>query len=244
MEPHDANNRRCEPISMRLESPEELSVQAGYAAWAACYDDDGNPLIALEGPAVRRWLGPLPGAAALDLGCGTGRHCLTLVEAGAKVAAVDLSPEMLARARRKLRGRPVDWVRHALPGPLPFRASTFNVVVLGLVAEHVADLAGLLAEAARVLVGGGRCVLSAFHPERTAEGQRARFIDPASGQRRPIRTFHRTVGAYLQAGARAGLALEGEESLVVPPTLADELPRATPYIGQPLGWVACWSRPH
>src|SRR5215208_4343294 len=158
------------PMSL-IEAPDELPVQAGYALWASSYDDDGNPLIALEGPAVRRWLGPLAGRRALDLGCGTGRHTLALLEAGARVWALDLTPEMMARARRKLDGRPVGWVRHALPRPLPFRASTFDVVVLGLVAEHVADLPRLLAEVARVLKSGGRCLLSALHPDRTAEGQ-------------------------------------------------------------------------
>jgi SAM-dependent methyltransferase len=228
---------------MPLESPEELSVQAGYAAWAPCYDEDGNPLTALEGPAVQGWFGPLRGARALDLGCGTGRHLLPLAEAGARVWALDLTPEMLRRARVKLRGHRVGWVRHALPRPLPFRASTFDLVVMGLVAEHVADLSRLLAESARVLARGGRCILSALHPDRTAAGQRARFIDPATGQRRPIVTHHRTIDDYLRAAAGAGLALEGEETLVVPPALAERLPRAVPYLGQPLGWVGCWSRP-
>src|SRR5581483_11328891 len=69
------------PMSRQVptESPEELPVQAGYAAWASCYDDDGNPLIALEEPAVRAWFGPLHGKRALDLGCGTGRHTAALV---------------------------------------------------------------------------------------------------------------------------------------------------------------------
>lgn len=228
---------------MRLETSEELSVQAGYAAWASFYDEDGNPLIALEGPAVRRRLGSIRGARALDLGCGTGRHSLALVEAGARVLALDLTPEMLSRASRKLSGHPVGWVRHALPRPLPFPPSTFDLVVLGLVAEHVADLARLLAETARVLTGGGRCLLSALHPDRTAEGQRARFIDPETGRRRPILTYHRTVDEYLQAASRTGLRLDGEETLVVSPGLAEQLPRAGPYLGRPLGWIACWSKP-
>ena len=64
-----------------MESSEELPVREGYAAWSPYYDDDGNPLIALEGPAMQGWFGPVEGRRALDLGCGTGRHTLALVEA-------------------------------------------------------------------------------------------------------------------------------------------------------------------
>jgi malonyl-CoA O-methyltransferase len=230
-----------------MEPLEELPVQAGYAAWAPLYDDDGNPLTALEGPAVRAWFGPVEGRRVLDLGCGTGRHTLALVEAGAaEVVALDLTPEMMALARAKLEvrnGAPVRWVRHALPDPLPFRDATFDLAVLGLVAEHVAGLGRALAEVARVLVPGGRCVLSALHPERTAEGQCARFIDPLTGRRRPILTVHRSTDDYLAAARDAGLRLEAERALVVPPELAERLPRARPYVGMNLGWVACWTRP-
>jgi malonyl-CoA O-methyltransferase len=234
---------RCpDPADMKIEAPEELSVLDGYSAWASFYDDDGNPLTALEGPAVARWLGPLEGRRALDLGCGTGRHTVALAAAGAQVAALDMTPEMLARARAKLPGEAVGWVRHVLPRPLPFREAAFDVVVLGLVAEHVADLARLLGEGRRVLAPSGRLILSALHPERTAEGQRARFIDPQTGRRRPIQTFHRTSADYLEAAAAAGLHLEAARSLVVPAALAERLPRARPYVGRPLGWVACWTR--
>jgi SAM-dependent methyltransferase len=225
---------------------EDLPVQAGYAAWAPLYDGDGNPLTAIEGPAVRAWFGPVAGRRAIDIGCGTGRHTGALVEAGAAwIAALDLTPEMLtiARARPELRGRPVDWVRHALPDPLPFPDATFDLAVLGLVAEHVAALVPALAEVARVLAPGGRCVLSALHPERTAEGQSARFIDPATGLRRSITTYHRTTADYLDAARAAGLVFEAERVLTVPAELAERLPRALPYVGRNLGWVARWSRP-
>src|SRR3954452_12248061 len=120
-----------------METADELPVREGYAAWASCYDDDGNPLIALEGPAMREWFGPLQGRRALDLGCGTGRHTLALVEAGADVVALDFTPEMIAQARRKpalQAAAKLLWVRHALPRPLPLRDTTFALAVLGLVA--------------------------------------------------------------------------------------------------------------
>jgi SAM-dependent methyltransferase len=231
-----------------METPDELPVREGYAAWAPCYDDDGNPLIALEGPAMQRWFGPLEGRRALDLGCGTGRHTAALIASGARVAALDFTPEMIARARRRppLEQAPGDvlWVRHALPRSLPFANETFALAILGLVAEHLSDpaLVAVLTDVARVLAPGGRCLLSALHPDRTAEGQRARFIDPATGLRRPIKTYHRTIDDYHSAAAAAGMALAQEQVLTVPPSLAEQLPRARPYIGLALGWVGCWKR--
>ena len=129
---------------------------------------------------------------------------MTLADAGAQVVALDQSPEMLARARAKLRHQDISWVLHRLPDPLPFRDAMFDVVVLGLVAEHVADLLSLLTEAARVLVPGGRCILSALHPEMTARPA-PRFIDPATGVRRPIVTYRRTADEYLAAAEAVGL---------------------------------------
>jgi malonyl-CoA O-methyltransferase len=222
------------------ESADELSPCDGYAAWAACYEDDGNPLIPLEGPAVAAHFGPVAGQRVLDLGCGTGRHTLALVQAGAHVTAVDQSPEMMALAQQKLVGHPVEWLLHSLPNPLPLPDEAFSLVVAGLVVEHVVDLPALLSDVIRVLIPGGRLVLSALHPDRTATGQRARFIEPQTGVRRPITTYHRTVTYYLGAAAAAGLRLVSEQALVVPPELAAELPRAGRYVGLALGWVACW----
>ncbi len=224
------------------ESAEELSARDGYAAWAACYEDDGNPLIPLEGPAVAALFGPIAGKRALDLGCGTGRHTLALVQAGARVTALDQSPEMMALARRKLQGHAVAWVLHALPAPLPLPDGAFALVVAGLVAEHVADLRTLFQEAARVLGAGGRLVLSILHPERTAAGQRARFIDPDTGVRRPITTYHRSVAEYLGAASEAGLVLVREQTLLGTAEVAAVLPRASRYVGLPLGWVAGWDK--
>jgi SAM-dependent methyltransferase len=225
-----------------VDDPSDLPVIEGYDAWAPLYDADGNPLTALEGPVIRGWFGPLEGRVALDLGCGTGRHTLSLVEAGATVDALDGSAEMLDRARRKLQGHPVRWLRHRLPDPLPFPDSTFDLIVFGLVAEHIEDLEGVLREAARVARAGARCLLSTLHPDRTASGQRARFIDPVTGERRQIATIHRAAAEYLTIGGSAGWTLVESRSLIVPDDLAVDLPRARPYVGLPLGWAACWRK--
>jgi SAM-dependent methyltransferase len=60
------------------------------------YDDWMRTLLALA-----RWYG-LRGTRALDVACGTGRSTLPLVQAGFAVSGSDLSPAMLAVARRRL----------------------------------------------------------------------------------------------------------------------------------------------
>lgn len=42
------------------------------------------------------------GGPVLEVGCGTGRVTVELARAGARVVAVDIAPEMLQRARRRL----------------------------------------------------------------------------------------------------------------------------------------------
>ncbi len=54
-----------------------------------------------------------PGAAILDVGCGTGRHSVELAKRGYKVTGIDLSAEMLKEAREKAEaaGVNINWIR-------------------------------------------------------------------------------------------------------------------------------------
>jgi SAM-dependent methyltransferase len=78
----------------------------GYQAWSESYDEPGNPIIAIEQPAVWSLVDSFPSGDELDAGCGTGRHARHLAELGHKVLGVDLTPEMLERTRSKCSPRP------------------------------------------------------------------------------------------------------------------------------------------
>jgi SAM-dependent methyltransferase len=71
-----------------------------YEIWAPFYDLDlagcSDDLLLLEQFCERC------GSPILELGCGTGRLLLPLAREGFQLTGVDLSPAMLARARRKL----------------------------------------------------------------------------------------------------------------------------------------------
>ncbi len=105
-----------------------------------------------------RLLPPSPGGRLLDLGAGdTFLTALLAEKAGARISvALDLAfPSPLARP-----ARPAARVRADLARTLPFRDGCFEMVTALEVLEHLVDPDLLLAEVRRVLVPGGKFLLS------------------------------------------------------------------------------------
>jgi 2-polyprenyl-3-methyl-5-hydroxy-6-metoxy-1,4-benzoquinol methylase len=100
------------------------------------------------------------GARVLDVGCGEARFAEALLERGARVVGLDVAEEPLRRARARRPELGLDLRRVAPTGPWPLDDVSFDVVWAGEVLEHVADTAGWLSEARRVLRSGGALVLS------------------------------------------------------------------------------------
>src|SRR2546427_13077975 len=80
---------------------EHLSTREGYDRWAMIYDDEDNPLIMLEERHLPGLLGDVHGLDVVDLGCGTGRHSVRLIAAGARVTAGGFRDGVGGKARRE-----------------------------------------------------------------------------------------------------------------------------------------------
>lgn len=221
--------RRGEAFEMK-----NPSVQEGYDRWAEIYDHDGNPLQALEEPLIRVAIGDVAGLRVLDLGCGTGRHALWLAAGGASVTAIDFSAGMLAEARRKPAADAVRFVVHDLHQRLPFADASFDLVVSGLVLEHLHRLDGFFAEAHRVLRAPGRAVVSAMHPAMFLRGAQARFTDPVSGEKVQPGSVPHQICDFIMAATRAGFRLDAISEHAPDERLAAAHPRAHKYVGWPM----------
>lgn len=103
----------------------------------------------------------LPALRVADLGCGEGYLTIETSRWASRVIAVDRSQAVLKRARALASRRRVSnvvWKRGELE-KLPIRDASVDVALLSQALHHASDPARAVAEAARILVPGGRLLV-------------------------------------------------------------------------------------
>lgn len=105
-------------------------------------------------------LGDVRGKTVLDYGCGTGDHSVLIASRGAKTIGVDISPELIELAKKRL-------AIHGLDENIDFRVGSAHElpledesidVVFGMAILHHLDLPLSSKEVYRVLKKGGRAI--------------------------------------------------------------------------------------
>lgn len=117
-----------------------------------------------ERPATLSLLPDVSGKNILDAGCGSGSYSSWLIEHGANVVAVDISPRMLEFAKKRL-GNKAEIYLANLEKPLDFLPDeSFDMVLSPLVFDYIEDWSGLFAECNRLLKPSGLLIYSVGHP--------------------------------------------------------------------------------
>lgn len=135
----------------------------------------GNPVAAAS---------PEPGETVVDLGSGPGVDVFLAAEAvgaSGRAIGVDLTPEMVDRARALADEAGVENVRfvHSPIEDVPLPDGVADVVVSNCVINLTDDEHDALAEAARLLAPGGRLVVS--DTLRVPSGAKAEATGPGCG---------------------------------------------------------------
>jgi ubiquinone/menaquinone biosynthesis C-methylase UbiE len=145
-----------------MKHPGETPTERQRRVWdksASSYDGQMDFVERLLGRGDREWLGERATGRVLEVAIGTGRSLPFYVTA-TSLTGVDLSPEMLAVARRRAdeRGLPLDLLEGDAEA-LPVEDAAYDTVLCSLSLCTIPDPAAAIAEMKRALVPGGRLLL-------------------------------------------------------------------------------------
>lgn len=207
-------------------------AEARYDGLAEWYEGFRRELADHELEALRRLLGPGEGRC-LDVGCGTGVPTLAVAELGWSVIGVDVSSDLLERARsRGLK------VVEAPADALPFEEASFDAATSFWTHTDIDRFAVAVTEVARVLKPGASFVYLGGHPcfvgphslfveakgvpelalgyRRTGRYDGSAFgVGHPEGVRIRVGAVHLTLHDFFAAFTDAGFRIERFEELAV-----------------------------
>jgi ubiquinone/menaquinone biosynthesis C-methylase UbiE len=174
------------------------ALRRAYTLWASFYD----AVVYFLHWSRRRSFALLNVQAediVLVVGCGTGSD-FEFLPAATRTVAVDLTPAMLKKARRRIGGRRIhlaemDAMRLGLPG------GAFDKTVLHLILAVVPDAVATLREAERVTRPGGRLVVL------------DKFWNRPAPPPLPLRALNALMGGYVSHISRNFTAILAATSL-------------------------------
>jgi SAM-dependent methyltransferase len=220
----------------------------------AGYSQLGRSVEGLEGaaewPALQAMLPALQDARIVDLGCGFGWFCRwARAQGAAEVLGLDVSENMLARAREMTRDPTIRYRRADLE-QLVLPPASLDLAYRSLALHYLERLDAAIAQVHQALRPGGRFVFSAEHPIYTAPSRPGWSTDGAGRKIWPLDNYliegprvtnwlaegvvkqHRTIGTYLNLLLRAGFTIDHveewrptEAQIAERPALAEELLR-------------------
>jgi phosphatidylethanolamine/phosphatidyl-N-methylethanolamine N-methyltransferase len=159
------------------------SVRAAYKRWAGVYDGVFGGISAAGRRRAVELVNSLPGERVLEVGVGTG---LALPHYGAdkSITGIDLSAEMLSRARERVavsKLANVEALHEMDAEATDFADDSFDIAVAMFVASVVPNAKQLLAEIRRVVRPGGNILfVNHFAAERGPRWWVERAMAPAA----------------------------------------------------------------
>jgi len=188
-----------------------------YEADARAYERHADASLynaGYERPAMMRVIGDASGLRIVDAGCAAGYYSAALGAHAASVIALDASAEMMRLVEEK-RLPNVLVRRHDLAEPLSWIAdASVDLVVSSLAMHYLETWEGTLREFHRVLVPGGRFVMSVHHSAMTDplvddyfRVQRATDVWTIDGVKHEVSFYHRPLSSVINDVLAAGFAV-------------------------------------
>ena len=182
-----------------------MNTREAYNQWAAQYDTNDNKTRDLEAMALRETLAGISFDACLEIGCGTGKNTVWLKEKAKHITAIDLSEEMLAKAKEKINDSRVVFTQADIEQEWALGSNTYDLVVFSLVLEHIEHPGPIFRKASAALKPGGHVYVGELHPFKQYSGSKARF-DTEHGLQ-VVTCFNHHISDFTQSATANGLLI-------------------------------------
>jgi ubiquinone/menaquinone biosynthesis C-methylase UbiE len=183
-----------------------MEVRRAYDVWAQQYDENKNRTRDLEAISLRATLHNMTFNHCLEIGCGTGKNTEWLQSICKQMLAVDLSGEMLAKAKAKIQAGNVQFRQADITKDWDFASrAQFDLVTFSLVLEHIEHLDLIFEKLKEVVAVDGYVYIGELHPFKQYGGTKARFETESGVQ--VVTCFNHHVSDFTMAAKANGFRL-------------------------------------
>jgi ubiquinone/menaquinone biosynthesis C-methylase UbiE len=133
----------------------------GMARW---YDAVFEPVLSGAKRLGADLYRPKPGSLVLDVGCGTGAQLALYRDCGCRLAGIEPSPAMAARAEQRL--GPSARIHRCSAVAMPYADAAVDVLLCSMMLHELSEetRAAVIGEVRRVLAPGGVMIVLDYHP--------------------------------------------------------------------------------
>jgi ubiquinone/menaquinone biosynthesis C-methylase UbiE len=182
-----------------------LSTQQLYDQWSATYDQVENKTRDLEKTACEQVLADILPDSIIELGCGTGKNTEWLAEKATHLTCIDISEDMMSKAREKNKKSNVVFQQADITQPWNFTDRKADLVTCSLILEHIEDLEFIFQQVKDHLKENGHFYVCELHPFKQYSGSKARF-ETGNGTQ-VLTCYNHHISDYLSAAANNELTL-------------------------------------
>ena len=182
-----------------------MSVQKAYDNWSVQYDTNINKTRDLEALALQETLANIEFETCLEIGCGTGKNAAWLLTKAKTITAVDLSTEMLAKAKEKINSEKVNFIQADILQDWNFTNTKYGLISFSLVLEHIENLEPLFEKVSKVIAENGYVYIGELHPFKQYTGTKARY-DTDEGEQ-IVSCFNHHLSDFTQAAKKNGFTI-------------------------------------
>ncbi len=177
-----------------------MNTKKAYDNWSSQYDTNINRTRDLEALALQQTLSGIAFDSCLEIGCGTGKNTIWLISKAKEITAVDLSDEMLLKAKEKINSDKVNFLQADILEEWNFVTKRYDLISFSLVLEHIQNLEAVFFKASEAIATGGYMYIGELHPFKQYSGTKARFTTGEGVQ--VVNCFNHHISDFVQSAKK------------------------------------------